>query len=65
MADLNTFGSTLVERGAATLNKLSSRIDTTKMAPPSFKMVLTAVGDIVYRRPDDDVIVCPIGALKP
>ncbi len=28
-------------------------------------MVLTAVGDIAYRRKDDDVIVCPVAALKP
>ena len=30
-----------------------------------FKMVLTAVGEVVYRRKDDGVIVCPISALKP
>lgn len=32
---------------------------------PSFKMVLTAVGDMAYTRPKDGVIVCPISALKP
>ena len=24
-----------------------------------------AVGDIVYRRPEDGIIVCPISALRP
>jgi hypothetical protein len=48
-----------------TLTKLALRLDTQKIAAPSFKMVLTAVGDFAYRRPDDGVIVCPIGALKP
>ena len=32
---------------------------------PRFKMVLTAVGEYAYRRPDDGVIVCPICCLKP
>ena len=35
------------------------------MAKPSFLMVLTAVGDCAYTRPDDGVVVCPIGCLKP
>ena len=29
------------------------------------KMVLTAVGEVVYRRKDDGVFVVPIGCLKP
>ena len=35
------------------------------MRQPSFKMVLTAVGDYAYRLEEDGVIVCPVGALKP
>jgi len=57
-------GSPLIERGAESLRKLASRIDTMKMAKPSFLMVLTAVGDCAYTRPDDGVIVCPIGCLR-
>ena len=38
-------------------------LDTSKMRKPSFLMVLTAVGDVAYRR-DDGVVVCPISALK-
>ena len=44
--------------------KLSGMIDTGRMRAPSFLMVLTAVGDFAYRRPEDGVIVCPISTLK-
>ena len=57
-------GDHLIERGAETLKKLASRIDMGKMAKPSFMMVLTAVGDCAYTRPDDGVVVCPIGCLR-
>ena len=33
-------------------------------ATPSFKMILTAVGDFAYTR-EDGIIVCPLGCLKP
>ena len=57
-------GDALVEKGCASLRRLRDALDTEKMREPSFMMVLTAVGDFAYRRPDD-VIVCPIGALRP
>ena len=50
-------------RGIKTLQKLASKIDTDRMKPPSFKMVLTAVGDFAYRT-DDGITVSPIGALR-
>ena len=56
-------GETLIEEGAASLKKLASKIDTTKMEEPSFKMVLTAVGTYAYQR-NDGVLVVPIGCLK-
>ena len=65
LVEVKLGGAPLIERGAETLTKLASRIDTTKMAKPSFLMVLTAVGDCAYKRPDDGVFVVPIGALKP
>jgi uncharacterized protein len=65
LVEIKLGGSALIDAGAETLTNLASRLDTQKIAAPSFKMVLTAVGDFVYRRPDDGVIVCPIGALKP
>ena len=39
-------------------------IDTGRMKPPAFKMVLTAVGNYAYRR-RGDVVVAPVSALKP
>jgi hypothetical protein len=65
LVEVKLGGSPLIERGAETLTKLASRIDTAKMEKPSFLMVLTAVGDCAYRRPEDGVVVVPIGALKP
>lgn len=41
------------EEGARTLNSLSALIDTERMKAASFKMVLTAVGEYAYRRPED------------
>ena len=46
-----------------TLKTLASKIDTTKMQPPSFLMVLIASGEYAYRR-EDGVLVVPIGCLK-
>lgn len=46
------------------LTDLAGKIDTTKMKKPSFLMVLTAVGQYAYKRPEDGVLVVPIGALK-
>ena len=64
LVEIKLGGGTLVEEGAKTLNLLEALIDTGKSGSPAFKMVLTAVGDCAYRRPDD-VIVCPIGCLCP
>jgi len=64
LVEIKLGGAPLVERGAETLKKLASRIDTMKMPSPSFMMVLTAVGECAYTRPDDNVIVCPIGCIK-
>ena len=58
-------GESLIESGANTLSALSKLIDTGRMKPPAVKMVLTAVGEYAYRRPEDGVIVCPICCLKP
>ena len=58
-------GDRLVEEGAATLNKLAKKLDITKTPKPMFKMVLTAIGKFAYHRREDDVIVCPLGCLKP
>lgn len=57
-------GDKLVEEGAKTLTSLANKIDTTKMKSPSFKMVLTGIGQYAYQRSQDGVYVVPIGCLK-
>jgi len=42
---------------------LSNKVDADKMKAPSFLMVLTAVDEFAYRRPDG-VFVVPIGCLR-
>lgn len=64
LVEIKLGGEALIEKGTDALNKLASKIDTGRMKPPAFKMVLTAVGDYAYMR-KDGIIVCPIGALKP
>lgn len=63
LVEIKLGGDKLIEQGAATLLKLSSKIDTDKMYAPSFMMVLTASGDMAYRR-KDGVYVVPISCLK-
>lgn len=63
LIEIKLGGDKLIEEGVATLNKLSNTIDTTKMKAPSFKMVLTGIGNYAYRR-KDDILVVPIGCLK-
>jgi predicted AAA+ superfamily ATPase len=55
-------GNKQIEEAAANLVKLSQKVDTVKMNPPSFLMVLTG-GQVAYKR-DDGVLVVPIGCLK-
>ncbi len=63
LIEIKLGGAGLIDAGAANLIKLSEKIDTDKMKSPSFMMVLTAVGDMAYRR-TDGVIVVPIACLK-
>lgn len=63
LIEIKLGGDTLVEEGARTLNKLAGKIDTGKMKPPSFLMVLTANGPYAYRRADG-IYVVPAGCLK-
>lgn len=63
LIEIKLGGDTLIAKGAANLNNLAKKIDTTKMKKPSFKMVLTAVGQYAYMR-TDGVMVVPIGCLK-
>lgn len=64
LIEIKLGGAELIDKGAETLCRLSDKINTDKMPKPSFKMVLTAVGEYSYRRPQDDVWVVPIGVLR-
>lgn len=57
-------GADLINAGAKSLKDLSDKIDTTRMKKPSFLMVLTGIGDYAYKRPEDGVLVVPVGCLK-
>lgn len=62
LVEIKLGGDILIEEGVKNLLKLRNIIDTNKMKEPSFLMVLTAMGDIPYRR-DDGVLLVPIGCL--
>lgn len=64
LIEIKLGGDKLIEEGAKNLCRLAEKIDLNKMAPPSFLMVMTGVGQYAYRRPDDGVLVVPVGALK-
>lgn len=63
LIEIKLGGENLIEEGASNLQKLSEKIDTTKMKAPSFLMVLTGVGSFAYQR-TDGVYVVPICCLK-
>lgn len=64
LIEIKIGGTDLINGGATNLKLLSDKIDTTKMKKPSFLMVLTGIGNYAYKRPDDGVLVVPIGCLK-
>ncbi len=63
LVEVKLGGDKLISDGANTLNKLSVNIDTDKMKVPAFKMILTGVGDMAYRR-KDGIFIVPISCLK-
>lgn len=64
LVEIKLGGDRLIEEGASNLKRLSKKIDTDKMNKPSFMMVLTGVGQYAYRRPQDGVLVVPVGSLR-
>ena len=64
LIEIKIGGAELIKDGAASLKTLADKIDTTKMKKPSFLMVLTGIGEYAYKRPEDGVLVVPIGCLK-
>ena len=65
LIEIKIGGDALIGKGVKTLQALSAKIDTTRMPPPSFRMILVADGDYAYRRPEDGIVICPIGCLRP
>lgn len=65
LIEIKTGGESLIGKGVKSLVSLTAKLDTTRMKPPSFRMVLVAAGDFAYRRREDGIIVCPIGCLRP
>lgn len=65
LVEVKIGGAELIKEGAESLKTLSSKIDSTRMKTPSFIMVLTGIGNFAYKRPEDGVLVVPIGCLKP
>lgn len=64
LVEVKLGGEEAIEAGARTLLALAGKIDTDKMKEPSFMMVLTGIGQYAYRRPQDGVLVVPVGCLK-
>lgn len=64
LIEIKMGGQSAIEHGAETLKKLAQKIDTERMATPSFLMVLTGVSPIAYQRADG-VLVVPVGCLCP
>ncbi len=63
LIEIKLGGDKLIEEGVAVLKKMEGKIDTVRMKKPSFKMVLTGIGDYAYQR-RDGILVVPIGCLK-
>ena len=63
LVEIKLGGDQLIEEGCKYLQKLAKKLDEKTMKEPSFKMVLTALGNSAYRR-TDGIIVVPIGCLK-
>ncbi|MCR5078819.1 MAG: DUF4143 domain-containing protein [Bacilli bacterium] len=62
LIEIKLGGDMLIEEASKSLLRLSSSIDIEKMKSPSFLMVLTASGNLAYKR-KDGVLVVPIGTL--
>ena len=62
LVEIKLGGDKLIEEGATALKKFEKIIDTTKMKSPSFKMILTGVGNYAFKRPDG-ILVVPVRSL--
>ncbi len=63
LVEIKLDGDKLIEEDVETLNKLVETIDTKKMKAPSFRMILTGIGNYAYQR-KDGILIVQIGSLK-
>lgn len=63
LVEIKLGGENLINEGVKTLLSLTKKIDTERMREPSFRMILTAVGEFAYQRADG-IWVVPVAALK-
>ena len=63
LIEIKLGGDKRIEEGAKTLAAFDKILDTTKMKSPSFKMIITGIGDYAYQR-KDGILIVPIGCLK-
>lgn len=64
LVEIKLGGDRLIQEAVSSLDAYSRLVESRKAPWPTFRMVLTAVGEYAYRRPDG-IIVCPIGSLRP
>ena len=64
LIEIKLGGDRFIGEGAEALRKLAGKIDLSKMAAPSFRMVMTGTSPCAYRREDGTYIV-PAGCLRP
>ena len=64
LVEVKLGGEKLINEGVENLNSLAKKIDTERMKLPSFKMIITGVGDYAYQI-EGGIFIVPIGALKP
>lgn len=63
LVEIKLGGAEAIEMATKNLLKLESIIDTERMKPPAFKMILIGVGEYAYRRADG-IFVVPVGCLR-
>lgn len=63
LIEIKLGGDRLINEGCVNLSKLEKILDYSRMNAPSFKMILTAVGEYAYRR-SDGIYIVPVSTLK-
>lgn len=63
LIEIKLGGETLINEGIKNLLKLKSNLNLTKMAPPSFMMIIVGVGKYAYKN-EEGIYIVPITTLK-